>query len=60
MEGKFIVILALIASLGRIVNLASVAALMALNEMSDDLKLQFKNPQISLQELHDLMSFFVE
>ena len=45
---------------GRIVNVASITAAMALNEFSDKLKSQIKNPQMSLQELDHLMSSFVK
>lgn len=47
-------------SIDRIVNVASIAAVMALHEMSGDLKAQFKNPKLSLSELDHLMSSFIK
>ena len=47
-------------SIARLVNVASAATILALQEMSPDLATKFKNPQLSLQELDQLMSLFVK
>ena len=50
----------LMTSVGRIVNVVSIAAIMAFHEMSGVLKAHFRNPKLSLQDLDQLMSSFVK
>ena len=46
--------------LHRLVNLSSYAAVMSLHEMSSDLVAQFKNPNMPLVELDQLMSSYLK
>ena len=60
MEGRLITSMPLAHSICRLVNVASMTSMLALHAMSPDLATQFKNPQMSLQELDCLMSTFVK
>ena len=60
MEGRIVDTNALMLRVYRIVNMASYAGILAFQRMSSDLKLQFKNPNLSLKELDRFMSSYVK